>query len=213
MKVAPEFEVGSTRPYGTGPGELYEPLPAEITTNYAVEATSPKNLFPFTSSEHGNWSVYAGDCPRNNPETVAPPLKNPENVIVTPGGTTAVKIPTSYVTLNVYKGTATVPVGLATSEPYPVTITNTECSGYEPDNETAVNNRHNQETTTGTTNGGHLTDPFQPFGKFTLCLYNKLAKKTYTLEYTNASESGSTPSIYLEATGGGVKTNQSSNTC
>ena len=68
MKLAPEFEVGSTR-YGTGSGELYEPLPGVSipAPTYEHTAESKLNLFPFTESENGYWGVYAGDCTENNP--------------------------------------------------------------------------------------------------------------------------------------------------
>ena len=207
MKLAPEFEMGSTH-YGTGTSELYEPLPAEKSENYKPEAESKKNLFPFTESENGYWSVYAGDCPSNNPETVTGgSVKLPEKVLVSPGAITKVKVPTSYTTLNVYnqKESKVVLAGskayeyLETTHPHSVTITNVKCEGYtSPDNETAINPKHVQVTSTGPETGGHLNDPFQPFGtEFTLCLVDEEEGQTYTVKYSNIALVGGSASIYL----------------
>jgi len=210
MKLAPEFEVGSTR-YGPVSGELYEPLPgaSSPTPTYEHTAHSEKNLFPFTESENGYWGVYAGDCTENNPETItAGAVKLPEKVIVTPGGFTTVQVPTSYVTLNLYAPTETVVNKLAESKrwedlekttSHPVTITNIKCAGKTPDNETAVKDEHTQETTTEATKpqyGGHLADPFQPFGEeLELCVYAN--SKTYKTTYKNIKAEGETRNIYL----------------
>jgi type II secretory pathway pseudopilin PulG len=207
MKQAPEFEIGSTH-YGPLTGELYEPLSAEKSENYKTEAESPKNLFPFTESENGYWSVYAGDCPNNNPETVTSgSVKLPEKVLVSPGAITKVKVPTSYTTLNVYnqKESKVVSAGseaykyLETAHAHPVTITNVKCESYTPpDNETAINPKHLQTTTIGSESGGHLSYPFQPFGsEFTLCLVSAEEGKTYTAKYSNTALTGGSVSIYL----------------
>ncbi|HEV3047247.1 MAG TPA: type II secretion system protein [Solirubrobacteraceae bacterium] len=220
MKVSPEYEVGSTA-YGTGSAGLFEPL----TGTYAHTATSEQNLFPFTSSEN-SWGVFAGDCAEDNPETITSkvvPIQS--NVVVNSGLTTTVKVPMSYVTLNVYKKTESEVNSLGSSKwkdletttSLPVVITSTKCTSNKPDNETTVTNRHAQSTTTGSSNGGHLTDPFQPFGNFTLCVYSSAEKKTYTFnEFTNSTVAGSTKNLYLPATsetGVTIKTNQFSNTC
>jgi Tfp pilus assembly protein PilV len=181
MKTAPEFEDGSTR-YGNSLPP-YEPLPAALTspTPYESSATSEKNLFPFTASENGYWSVYAGDCTANNPEALSGGVKNPEKVIVTPGGTTPVTVPVSYLELNIYKGANTAS-GLETALKYPVTITNTGCKTLTPDNEVKLNEpKHLQETSSGAEFGGHLEHAFQPFGQAKLCLpYHASSGKYYT---------------------------------
>jgi Tfp pilus assembly protein PilV len=186
MKLQPEFEDGSTR-YANS-SSPYEPLPAALTTPtpYESTATTQKNLFPFTASENGYWAVYAGDCTANNPESFSGGVKNPEKVVVTPGATTTAMVPTSYLELNVYKGTNAAS-GLETATKYPVTITNTGCKSLTPDNEVAINEpKHKQETSTGAEYGGHLEHPFQPFGQAKLCLpYHASSGKyyTYTTEY------------------------------
>jgi len=225
MKLSPEFEIGSTN-YGPSTTAPYEPLPS----TYATAATSEKNLFPFTSSEN-SYSVYAGDCSENNPEIITGNIvKQQENVFVSPGATAKVAVPMSYVTLNVYNATEVIVNGLGpkkwedleTANPLPVVITNTKCAGITPDNETALNDRHTQATTINATspkNGGHLADPFQPFGTYTMCVWSAAAKKTYTVKpYTNNSVAGTTRNIYLPAGLGTVgevetKINQTSNTC
>jgi Tfp pilus assembly protein PilV len=214
MKLAPEFEVGSTR-YGPPSGELYQPLPGVTipSPTYEHAATSEPNLFPFTESENGYWGVYAGDCTENNPETItAGAVKLPEKIVVKPGVTTPAQVPMSYVTLNLYKETEKVvnehpsekSKYLATAgsggKGWPVTITNTKCAGKTPDNETAVKDEHTQETTINSTspgNGGHLSDPFQPFGKeFELCVAAE--GKTFTIaKYENKEAKGAELSIYL----------------
>jgi Tfp pilus assembly protein PilV len=207
MKTAPEFEDGSTRYNNTTPP--YEPLPAALTTPtpYEPSATSEKNLFPFTASENGYWSVYAGDCTANNPETFSGGVKNPEKIIVTPGGTTDATVPLSYLELNVYKGT-NIASGLETALKYPITITNTGCKSVTPDNEVAINEpKHKQETTSGTEYGGHLEHPFQPFGEGKLCLAYHSGTKyyTYTTKYKLEAAEQYPRNIFLGDTSGTPK--------
>jgi hypothetical protein len=212
MNASPNYEVGSTQGKN---GTLYEPLPGK----YEASAISPRdparyptgNLFPFIAIESGYWTVFAGDCRENQPETVtASAVKAEEKVLVTPGGLTPVKVPMSYVALNLYKFSETKVNELAASQrwkdletttSYPVTITNTKCYGSTPNNESAVNDQHKQETTTETTKpkyGGHLEDPFQPFGtEFTLCLLDSSLERTYKVKYENKAPIGGSVSIYL----------------
>jgi hypothetical protein len=200
MTAAPNFELGSTR-YGLGT-VTFEPLPGAPGA-YEASATSKSNLFPFLESESGNWSVYAGDCTENNAETIsAGSIKLPEKVYVNPGATTTASVPTSYVTLNLYKGTqaevkAPTWSYLETTTHRAVTIANTKCAGVTPDNEAPVNVKHTQETTVGTLNGGHLEDPFQPLGKeYALCVFAN-GKTFIPPKYENKEAKGGTLSIYL----------------
>jgi len=102
-------------------------------------------------------------------------------------------VPLSLLTLNVYTGIQTKSVGLASSE-YEATITDTECEGEaSPNNSTGKDVLHTQNTTTT----GHLFNPYQPFGAAKLCVYNKAAKKTYTVSYTNSTAAGSTKNVYI----------------
>jgi Tfp pilus assembly protein PilV len=202
MEVEPNFELGSTS-FGAKTSIPFEPK----TSTYAASATSKTNLFPFSEEENGYWAVYAGDCTANNPETVtAGAIKPQEKVIVKPGATTAVSVPTSYTTLNVYAEKESVVNGLShrwegleTTNAYPVLIDNLGCTGITPNDETEASYKHTQTTTTGSSMGGHLSNPFQPFGKeFTLCLSSTAKNQTYKVKYGNTALSGGVLSIYLK---------------
>jgi Tfp pilus assembly protein PilV len=193
MGVLPNFQTGSNQDLQNFPGQLFELLPGAAGT-YEHKANTQKepleypqgNLFPFPPEK--TWSVYAGDCTANSPEALTSgttKLKNAK-LLVSPGATTSVVVPMTYVQLNVYsKSQALIEAAkteayksLESTNSYPVTITNTKCAGVTPDNETTLNVKHVQNTTTGPVWGGHLEDPFQPFGEYELCLY--AAGKTYT---------------------------------
>ncbi len=202
MEVEPNFELGSTS-YGAKTS-----IPYEVKTGtFLASATSKSNLFPFAEEENGFWAVYAGDCANNNPELVTGgAIKPQEKVIVKPGETTAVSAPTSYTTLNVYKKKegevsklANSWEGLETTNSYPVLIDNLGCTGVTPVDETEAGYKHSQTTTTGSSMGGHLTSPFQPFGKeFTLCLSSTAKNQTYKVKYANTALNGGTVNIFLE---------------
>lgn len=175
MAVAPEFEVGSTGFFFNSEDE-YEPLTGKVTGStpegYKKEAETARkapyystgDLFPFTNA----WTVYAGDCPANNPTKYK---VSPGEPVVPAGENITVGVPTSYVTLNLYKKTSgTTEKETAKQE---VKITNVSCTGEIPqvvaDNAIKSNYVHRQTTNAE----GHLEIPFQPFGKFELCLaYN-----------------------------------------
>jgi hypothetical protein len=190
MNLLPDFEVGSTNFGAFGTKGEYEAL----TSKYESKAASPVSskyyptgdLFPFVTS----WGVYAGDCLANSPEIFK---ITPTSVALEPGQDATVAVPTSQVTLNVYKGTSGTELEKATK--FPVKITNAACTGsVTPNNATHLNIEHTQETTEG-----HLAAPYQPFGKsFKLCLYeNGVKKYTYTTEYANETVAGSTVNIWL----------------
>jgi hypothetical protein len=131
-------------------------------------------------------------------------VKPPEKIFVSPGATTAAQVPTSYLTLNLYKGTekevAALGAGkwkaLETIKSWPATVTNVKCAGTTPNNESAVNNKHVQETTTGAANGGHLVDPFQPFGsEYELCVY--VSPNAFMRKYEDKEAKGPILPIYL----------------
>jgi Tfp pilus assembly protein PilV len=151
------------------------------------------NLFPQPSA----WTVYAGDCAANNPEKYGVPLEVGGSK-VTGGANTITSVPMSLVTLNVYKNTKATPEGLFTTS-YPATITNISCTtplAATPNDAYQANYEHPNSTSTA----GHLTNAYQPFGKFKLCFSN--GSKTFTSTYTNSSEAGSTINVYLKALNG-----------
>jgi len=201
--VAPYFILGNAGSPGAfeyeGGGE--ERYTAQLNKPAAV-GTTPKgvnypkgDLFPFPGT--GKWLVYAGDCPKNNVAETANPekLKEGEQVLIEPGKTATVKVALSYVTLNIYKGTSAKPETLS-AEALPVRITDTECEASgTPLNAKKLLVAHEQKSTTT----GHLENPFQPFGKYSLCVYSAKEKANYTVKYTNETQAGSTRNIYLKS--------------
>jgi type II secretory pathway pseudopilin PulG len=221
LESAPHLELGSTSFNATyGSEGQYEAL----TSKYEATATTPKSgtyypsgdLFPYEKA----WEVYAGDCEANNPSTVTKGEVAEGTVSLTPGQDATVEVPTSLVTLDVYKN-----VKSKTNEPettsHAVKITNEACKGSPtPNNASAFSYVHTQNTTTT----GHLEAPFQPFGKpFKLCLYDKEKQKTYTTTYANETTVGPILEIFIEEPEGKytdiqghtieVKKGQISNTC
>jgi len=188
------FQVGSTKfEYEAGGEQNYQALTGKYEAK-AMTATAPKylygDLFPFTQA----WSAYDGDCPKNNVGTEA---SLPAGVKVTSGTAQPVKVPTSYVLLNVYSGTQAEKKSLVTTSTYPVLITNTSCESYAvPNNAIGRTYKHAQSTNTA----GHLEDPFQPFGKATLCVYNGTTLpvgRTYKVSYENTTATGTTKNIFI----------------
>jgi hypothetical protein len=199
MVAKPDFEIGSTR-YAAAT-EVFNPLPS----TFEAIATSPSNLFPFTEGEKGKWNAYAGDCVANEPEAVTAKAVKQPTALVTPGGAAEAVVPTAYDTLNLYNATrkavneadAKAWEKLEVTKAWPVTITNSTCAASAaPNNESAINVKHVQETSTGALYGGHLKDPFQPFGtEFQLCVY--VSPKAYIRKFANTKASGEVLPIYL----------------
>jgi Tfp pilus assembly protein PilV len=197
------FQTGSTKfEYEAGGEQNYQAVAAtwngtawvpEKYASTATTATAPKylsgDLFPFTQA----WSAYDGDCPKNNVGTEA---ALPAGVKVTSGSAATVKVPMSFVLLNVYSGTQASKGSLVTST-YPVLITNTSCEAYAVPNN-AVNRTYKHAQLSTST--GHLEAPFQPFGKASLCVYNGTTAptgRTYKVSYENTTATGSTKNIYI----------------
>jgi len=194
-----KFLVGSTAfTYSEVEGE--EKYKASTGT-YEATASTPgavgghfpnSDLFPFESSK---WSVYAGDCTKDNPEALtaksSEEIKDP-SALVEPGKAQSVEIPLSYLTLNIangiYPGTKT----LETATPYPVKITNAECAGGgTPNGASGTTLTHTQNTSSG-----HLTNPYQPWGKYEFCLYNAANKTVFKTTFTNLTTAGSKLEIF-----------------
>jgi type II secretory pathway pseudopilin PulG len=155
------------------------------TSEYATSASTGYTLSPYST----NWTVYAGDCTSDNAETMSSGTVKDGSVKVIGGQTVEVNVPMSHVELNVYEGSSKSSPGSLTKTSYPVKVVDPLCSQ-------ATSDEHTQQTTTS----GHLTYPYQPFGKFALCLYNASGeKKTYTVPYENKTEAGSTLNVYLAA--------------
>ncbi len=187
MNLAPELQIGTagTFTFEAGGEEHY----TASTGTYNISGVTAKgahyergDLFPFSS----DWTVFAGDCAANNPSTVTKGAVTPGEGIVTPGSTVAVGTPMSYVTLAAYTGTEKASSKTPDAEALPAKITNLSCSAASPapstpDNAAAVSYTHLQHLS-----GGALENPFQPFGKFEICVTafesapeNRLVRTTY----------------------------------
>jgi Tfp pilus assembly protein PilV len=192
MGTEPEYETGSTAfEYQKTGEELFKPLTGSFL-NTAYTAAGSRyptgDLFPFKEK----WLVYPGDCAANNTGTEARaeagPIKN--------GETVSVNVPMSYTKLSIWTGTGSAKKGEATSKRYgPSKVTNTECAAAAtPPNATAIAFTHEQKETLPE---GRLEVPFQPFGKFSLCVANSEKNRHYTVPFTNSTVAGSTPDIFL----------------
>jgi hypothetical protein len=192
MGVKPEYEVGSTAfSYEIGKEEHSKAVTGTYARASAFTAVAPKyatgDLFPFATA----WAVYAGDCKKNN---VGSEAAASGGGLVLPGKLTTVKVPMSYVLLKLYKGTQLAKGSLETTAGYPVQITDSECEAeLPPNNSIEANLEHNQVTLAE----GKLTNPFQPFGPATLCVYSSAKKQSYSVSYTNSTATGSTVNIFL----------------
>jgi type II secretory pathway pseudopilin PulG len=193
MNETPDYEVGGVNSFTYNAEGEYEPVngtPGNYGTvgSTAISSTfyPTGNLFPFENA----WSAYAGDCPENNPAVYK---IEGGSVKVKPGEPTSVTVPMSHLALTVYENTRSNPKNLVKTGEYEVKITNTGCSAYlPPNNASKANLIHKQYFKEGA-----LEAPYQPFGKFELCLYNKAAKKTYTTTYTNENATGTARTFYL----------------
>ncbi len=171
-----------------GEEENYE---AVTTTNATTAHTATTvgytngDLFPFSTV----WSANAGDCPKNGNYTGAHSTSEP---IVKSGEASTANVPLSIVKLTVYSGA----YGTSTVESTPAkaSLTDNECEGVElPNNAFAASLVHTQETTSL----GHLQDPFQPFGKETLCVLDASAKRRYKSTFTNSTAAGTERKLYF----------------
>ncbi len=198
----PYFEVGATKfgyeKSGEAEGE-YSAVPGK-PGEYATTSSTPINpehyptgdLFPFENA----WLVYPGDCPANEPAKFK---GENTSVNVKAGEVATVHVPTSFVKLTLYEGTQQEHKAVVSSlkEKDEVKITDVSCaaeSAVAPNNSAAT---VTQSATQYFTEAGALEAPFQPFGKYELCLYSAAAKKTYTVAYANETVEGSRPNIYL----------------
>jgi type II secretory pathway pseudopilin PulG len=201
---ANEFTVGGTKfEYQTSGEHKYKAL----TGTYSASGTTPMgssyskgDLFPFPSTATKKyWVVYAGDCKENNANSIDSAVADGKATVFpgqTAGQTTPeeVKVPMTYLQVNVYTGTKSTPGSLATTT-YKVKITNIACEkAPTPINASAANLIHEQNTTST----GHLTDPFMPFGKAKLCLANTSENHIFTIEPNLNEPAEHSDTIYLK---------------
>jgi len=182
-----EYESAGERKYKALTGSAHSGTSA-LTP--AASSYPKGDLFPFPSA----WAVAAGDCKANNVTAEDQPSPAP---VVHPGQTTSVRIPTSYLKVNLWKGTKSKQETLDTTSSLPVMITDTACSSEPtPDDAFAANIKHPQET-----KQAHLELPFQPFGKGQLCIKVPVASKSnlskhWVFNYALANANGATLNVY-----------------
>ncbi len=213
IKETPDYELGSTKFEWAETGEKAGAFRA-LTGNYQLKASTfstssfyPNgDLFPFTSA----WNVYAGDCPGNEPAKFGAT----NSTVLVKSTEALVTVPMADVNLEAYQGTKSTPKGLE-STAREAKITNVSCASSQPPNnsESTLAIEHSQKTNST----GGLLNPYQPFGKFKLCLYDASTEKTYTTEYTNEGSSPTSIKLYL-GTGTGTSEgvtikSASKNTC
>jgi type II secretory pathway pseudopilin PulG len=195
IKEIPNYELGSTKFEYEKTGEKAGAFRA-LTGNFATTAATfsvPEfypngNLFPFTSA----WNAYAGDCPGNEPAKFG---SEGASVLVKGGEAVSTNIPMDYVKLETYKGTKALKESVEAT-PREVKITNLSCSSATPPNnsKSTLVTEHLQNTSSE----GALSAPYQPFGKFKLCLYSSSTKRIYSTEYTNEASTLTTVKVYLK---------------
>jgi type II secretory pathway pseudopilin PulG len=150
--------------------------------------SSPKALFPFQKppapGTPEEYTVYAGDCEKNNPEHYEPSFVNAK-AQVEPG---AVVEPTKKLTvppvnINVWSSTEAAYPGTKTVASGYATLTNLSCKGVGiiPTNyyssKTEPKYKHFQPL-----KQGHLAYHGVPYGEFELCVTNGSHKWTTTFE-------------------------------
>ena len=119
-------------------------------------SVTQKGLFPF-ASEH-KYTVFAGDCEKNNPETAASPTVKPASAQVEPNQTTSVMVEVPKLNLTVYSGTNTSSLETATSTS--AKLINTECAGKASQDYTTVPYEHPAKVVNGV-----LETAYAPYAK------------------------------------------------
>jgi Tfp pilus assembly protein PilV len=172
-------------------------------------SVTQKGLFPF-GSEH-KYTVFAGDCEKNNPETAASPSVKAASAPVEPNQTYSVTVEVPKLNLNVYRGTSTASLGTLTSTS--AKLINSECAGKSSQDFTTVPYEHTVKVVNGL-----LETPYAPYAKsLELCVTFSEGSplKYYKSKYTfaNTAKAG-TPTLndYAKTTGQ-VTTVTSTTTC
>ncbi len=168
-------------------------------TDYKSPVISTKALFPFQKppapGSPSPYTVYAGDCEKNEPKIYEPSFVN-ATAQVEPGKevspSKALELPP--VNIIVKAGYESSHAGLTVTSGT-VSVTDTGCTGIIPTNyfgQSAPTYKHYQPLAST----GHLTYPGQPFGKFTLCVSNGTRKWEGPFENNNIN--GPTEGVVLK---------------
>src|SRR5271167_293641 len=159
---------------------------------YAEKATL-SGLFPFTKAPKPfppePYTVYAGDCEKNNPKSVTGGIVTEKLVNVEPNITTPVKLEVPEVAVTIYETEKPSKVALTTVEPGSEMV-NTECAGASAQNVTPVEYRHTVSITSAGVIEPHA---LQDAKKLELCVLAKLNTGKYykdLKEIKNEKQSG-----------------------
>ncbi len=199
------------------------PTPSDFVASSALPEPriTLSKLFPFVKTvkptlEYEPYVVYAGDCEANNPETAAEAAEKLKfkTAIVTPGGSTSVKLEVPEVKVRVYEGTEAAklsPISSAES----AYITNEACKSATAQNGT-VTYKHKVAINAE----GRLENryKYQPYAKeLVLCVIGKLSTGKFarnTLKIANTKKAGTAELfLYLKGTGFTEKSKASELTC
>jgi Tfp pilus assembly protein PilV len=182
-----------------------------------VASARQESLFPFTSA----YTVFAGDCEKNNPEVIASP--NPivsgkkeivdPSVTLTAGGQTTVKVEEPEVSgVQVFEGTKAVP-GSAVSSPYSAKMINIECKAQNSQNYAPIEYKHAVTFDTS----GNLVQKYWPYAaKLEFCVVMLKSSTYYKYQgaFANTAKAGvAGPKVYLKETTTGYSKSSSKLEC
>ncbi len=171
-------------------------------------AVSFGGLFPFVSPN--TYTVYAGDCEKNNPEAVVGSSVSDAKAQIEPGGTTSVKVEEPQVNLLVKSGTSASEPGAPIAKA-PAKLINKECQSTSAQNYTTVPYERAIEVV-----AGRLAPRYAPYAKsLELCVaWGPESGKYYKNKTTfaNAIKAGSTETTFY-AKGSGVTSSTIALTC
>jgi hypothetical protein len=158
-------------------------------------SVSLEGLFPFVSPN--KYTVYAGDCEKNNPEVVTSKAATDQAVLIEPGAISKVKVEEPQVNVLLMSGTksGTSTAGTAINGTT-ATLINTECKSASAQNETPVNYKHAIKVV-----NGRLEPRYAPYAKsLEVCVEWVEGGKYYrtTTPFANTAKAGSTETTYYE---------------
>ena len=178
------------------------------------------NLFPFVSPGKpptpNKYTVYAGDCEKNNPVTVtgggtAPSVQVEPGVVNNP----AAEVEVPPVNVVVWEGTSASHLSHPTANLQTAMIINTECKTAAAQNYAIVPYEHKVNLTSE----GTIEQKYQPFAKqLEFCVVDLVSGTYYKYKsptpFENKAKAGITlPTIYLKETTTGYSKSTSKLTC
>jgi Tfp pilus assembly protein PilV len=182
-----------------------------------VATARQESLFPFTSA----YTVFAGDCEKNNPEVVASPnpIVSGKKEVIDPtatlvaGGQNTVKVEEPEVSgVQVFEGTKASP-GSAVSSPSSAKMINIECKATNSQNYTPIEYKH----TVTFDASGNLVQKYWPYAaKLEFCVVSLKSGTYYKYQgaFANTARAGvAGPKVYLKETTTGYSKSTSKLEC